>query len=141
MGSCLRVEPGSGGSPGVGWTYRPSSASPPPLLLCIHVSCCSAREASPPVFQREPSFACSELWVPMDFPFRVIASGSDYQKFLTSSALLTTPVLSSDAAIECLLILIALWSFGGLLETRWGTKAKSINFSHFFNCAYHCTCV
>lgn len=125
----------------MGWTYRPSSASPPPLLLCTHVSCCSAREASSPVFQREPSFACSELWVPMDFPFRVIASGSDHQKFLTSSAVLTTPVLSSDAAIECLLILIALWSFGGLLETRWGTKAKSINFSHFFHCAYHCTWV
>lgn len=86
------------------------------LLLCCQLSFFSAGEARSPDFQREPPSDCGESWFLTGF-HSVIPSASCHQKSLISSALLTTPVLSSNVAVEFLLILIALWSFYGPLET------------------------
>lgn len=77
--------------------------------------------------KREPPFPCNELWVL--FSCSVISSGSCHQKFLTISALLTIPVLSSNTAAKVLLISIDLWSFSGLWETQLNAEAEMINFS------------
>ena len=81
-----------------------------------------------PLFsKREPPFPCNELWVL--FSCSVIPSGSCHQKFLTISALLTIPVLSSNTAAKVLLISIDLWSFSGFWETQLNTEAEMINFA------------